>query len=362
MRIRSDLLATLVFVALTNGVLWSQQSQSVDLRINLVYAFSQATGGSGQPSAETRNNSGDGEQVRGALATMQIRVQVLNSDGTTVSEQSPDSEGHVRIRVLSYVVINGQRISAIYRLRVFGPDIEEVSLENIEPGAGDSMLNVQIHRRESKNRVAKGEAMVSASTLKIPSKALKELEKGNETLGKNDYEQAAAHFQKAVDIYPEFDQAWNNLGVVKMKMGDAEGGKAAFEKALEANDKFARAYVNLARIDMKNQDYAKASERAAKSLSIEPLNAEALSIACESALLEGKTAEVTNASVKLHSLPHEGFALCHYAAGVAYTNLNKPAEAVKEYQLFLMESPNTPLVAKARLAIQELGQHVPQQK
>lgn len=361
MRICSGLLATLVFALLTHGMLWLQQTQTVELRINLVYGSPQSGSGNGQPSAQTHDNSGGHEQVTG-IANMQLRVQVINSDGSTVSEQMPNSEGLVRVRVLGSVMINGQRTYASYRIRVFGPEIEEVQLENIQPGAGDSMLNVQIRRKGTKEHPETVSGMVSAATLNIPSKAQKELEKGNETLEKNQYDQAAAHFKKAIEIYPKFDQAWNNLGVVKMKMGDAEGGKVAFEKALEANDKFARAYVNLARLDMKDQNYAKASERLAKSLSIEPLNADALSIACESALLEGKTTEVVNASTKLHSVPHEGFSLCHYAAGVAYTNMNKPDDAVKEYRLFLKESPDSPLVAKARAAIQELGQSLEERK
>ncbi len=295
---------------------------------------------------------------------MQIRVQVLNSDGSTVGEQSPNSEGLVRMRVLGSVGSGLRREYAVYRIRVFGAEIDEAWLEDVEPGRGGSMVTIQIHRKGDKEHEEKGGgATVSAASLAAPPKAQNELEKGNDFLAKKDYVSALAHFQKATDIYPKFDQAWNNLGVVKVKMGDTTGGQAAFQKALDTNDKFARAYVNLARIDMMNHDYAKAGERLTKSLSLEPLNPDALSMSCEAALIEGKTTEVVSASVRLHSLPHEGYALCHFAAGLAYTNLNKPEDAVKEYEMFVKETPgDSALVQKAQANIAELNKQSTIQK
>jgi len=339
----------------------SAQSSTVDFRVMLVFSDTHnfSTNDTSQPGVQSKSGSESGEHPRGAAANMQIRVQVLNSDGSTVGERSPNNEGTAQFRVLGSVGSASNRQYLVYRVRVFGSDIEETWVEDVQPGRGDSTITVALHRKNEKTNQAGAQGgLVSAAGLNVPSKAQKELEKGNSALAKGKLQEAIQHFQTAVEIYPKFDLAWNNLGVAKMKSGDLQGGREAFEKALQANDKSARAYVNLARIDMHDKNYAAASERLTRSLTVEPLNADALSLSCEAALLEGKTTEVVEASIKLHSVPHEGLSLCHYAAGVAYTNMNKPTEAVNEYHLFLKESPENSLAAKAREAIQELSQNV----
>ena len=56
-------------------------------------------------------------------------------------------------------------------------------------------------------------AMTSASELKIPPAARKWFEKGLEAFQKKDYRKAADLFQKATVTYPEYDAAYDNLGV-----------------------------------------------------------------------------------------------------------------------------------------------------
>lgn len=53
---------------------------------------------------------------------------------------------------------------------------------------------------------------------------------------------AKASFLKAVELQPDFSEAWNNLGVLLAEMGDVAGAKAAFEKAL-ANPLYRTPYL-----------------------------------------------------------------------------------------------------------------------
>ncbi|HWR36593.1 MAG TPA: tetratricopeptide repeat protein [Clostridia bacterium] len=362
MRSRCALLVVL-FIACAAPALVAQTAtaQMVTFRIKLTLSADnrQQAGSSAQPGVNAQERSGPGvAYVTGAGTTMQIRIQVIDENGSTLGEQSPDSEGSATFEVVGQIQKGNVRIYPTYRVRVFGPEIEEVWAEGVEPGRSDRMLMMQVRRKGEKPATAKDKSMVSASALKIPRKAQKELDAGNEALGNGKLDKAREHFDRATQIYPQFDQAWNNLGVVRMKQGDRAGGQQAFEAALKINDKFARAYVNLARLALQDNDYKQASELLKKSLSTEPLNAEALSMACQADFLAGNLEQVVSNARKLHTIPHDGQALGHYAAGSALQQLNRPSEAITEYTLFLKEAPQSPLTLKAREAISELGKQV----
>ena len=65
------------------------------------------------------------------------------------------------------------------------------------------------------------------------------LRKANEYLNMKRFAEAAAEYQKAIDINGEDGVAWFRLGMCKSKSGDVEGAIAAFAKASEFGQKTA---------------------------------------------------------------------------------------------------------------------------
>lgn len=359
--------ATLVFVFLLSlATLSNAQDNLVEFRVNIVWAngssLSSQQGTVGMPGVTGRQReAGGGTAPSNTVTNMDIRVRLIGESGATLSEQSPNSEGVVTFTAVGSTTFNGNRVFPTYQLRVFGSQIEEVFLESVQPGLADRFVTVRIHRKGEKSGPG---GMVSAANLKIPSKAERELEKGSKELSADKLPEARAHFEKAIAIYPQYDMAYNSLGVTLMKMGDSDGGRKAFEKSVEVNDKFAPGYVNLARIQANEKKYDDSAMSLMRSLSIEPLNAEALSLLCQMDLLRGKYEAVPENARKLHSIPHEGQALGHYAAGNALEHLNNPQEAIVEYTLFLKEDPTSNLAQSAQEAITRLrektNEHVSQ--
>jgi tetratricopeptide (TPR) repeat protein len=339
------------------------QDQYVEFRIHVSFQtnLSNSTGstnGQGTAGADSKNRSDSGPPGRmDSMSAMQMTIQVMDSEGGgVIAEGSPNSEGVAKFTVLGSAVRGGRRLIPNYRVRIFGSEIEEEWADGVQPGGGDRNLMMSVRRKGEKPAGKTDKGMVSASGLKIPPKADKELEKGNKALADNKLDAAKEHINKAIEIYPQFDQAYNMLGVVLLKTGDAAGGKKAFEKAVELNDKFARAYVNLAKLSMQEKQYDQAITLINKSLSVEPMNPEAVSTICLASSMTSKFEDVAANSRKLHALPHDGMNLCHFAAGVALTNLKRSTDAITEYNLYLSEAkPNDPLIAKARDAIEELN-------
>jgi tetratricopeptide (TPR) repeat protein len=342
------------------------QSQNVEMRINLFWAGGHRLGASDEGNAPgmagvSRNvPQGSSDRVAGnSVSNMSIRVVLQNEDGTEVAENSPDGEGVVKFTVLG-VVFNsatGTQSFPIYKLIVRGPDIEEQFLENLQPGLADRVVTIELHRKGEKREPG---GLVSTSALKIPRKAESQWNKGSKALAKHKLRDARHYFEKAIAIYPQYDAAYNSLGVTKVMLGEKEAGKKDIEHALAINDHFALAYVNLARLLAGDKDYDGAARALQRSLSIEPLNPDALSLLCQYDVLRGSYAEVPALAQKLHSVPHDGDALGHFAAGNALEHLNRPTEAIFEYMLFMQEAPTDKLAASAKEAVDRLRQQTSQ--
>jgi tetratricopeptide (TPR) repeat protein len=353
-------LCRLLISLATLGVLAQAQVQNVQFKVVLTWAnggnFSDKQDVTGMPGVQgTSRDAGGTNPVRGNIASnISIRIQVRNDMGQVVAETSPGDQGDATFTIAGSVTNpRGVKQDVIYQVRITGPDIEEEDIEGVDPASGDRILNVTIRRKGEKR--GKG-GVVSANALKIPGKAEKEFNRGNKALDEKKLPEAIDHFQKAIELYPKYDVAYNGLGATLVEMKDISGARKAFERSVEVNDKFAGGYRNLARIYASEKDYVKASELLQRSLSLEPLNAEALSSLCQFDYLLGKDTEVPELARKLHGMPHDGMELAHYAAASSLERMNRPDEAIGEYLLYLKEAPNSNLAATAKASIERCRQ------
>jgi tetratricopeptide (TPR) repeat protein len=349
--------AILLFAILAHA----QNQQIVQLKVILTWAngtgFSDKQDVTGMPGVQgTSRDAGGTVPVSGNSASnLSIRIQVQNDMGQTIAENSPSSQGDATFNVVGSVTNSrGMKQDVIYRVRVSGSDIEEENIEGVEPASGDRVLSISIRRKGEKRE--KGGGLVSANALKIPGKAEKEFNRGNKALEDKKLPEAVGHFQKAIELYPQYDMAYNGLGATLIEMHNIDGARNAFKRSIEVNDKFAAGYRNLARISASEKDYITAVDLLQRSLALEPLNAEALSRLCQFDYLLGKDTEVPELARKLHSLPHNGMGLAHYAAASSLERMNKPDEAIAEYMLFIKEEPESNLAPAAKASIERCRQ------
>jgi len=350
-----------VLLALLAPICIGQSTQMVQFKVILLWSNGSSFGDkqdvSGMPGVQgTSREGGSGQPVTGnSVSNMSIRIAILNDVGQTIAEASPSSQGDATFNVIAAVTNNrGLRQSAIYRVRVTGSGIEEENIENVEPGSQDRVLTVKIRRKGEKGEPGGG--VISADSLKIPKKAEKEYERGNKALEDKKLPEAKDHFERAVALYPQYDVAYNGLGATLLQLGDVPGGQQAFEKSIQVNDKFAGGYRNLALIAAQQKDFVKAAAYLEKSLSLEPLNPDALSRLCQFDYILGKDTAVPELAKKVHSVPHTGQELAHFAAASSLERMNKPDEAIGEYTLFLKEAPQSNLAPNAKAGIERCRQ------
>jgi Tfp pilus assembly protein PilF len=289
---------------------------------------------------------------------IQIHVQVMDESGGTPKEGIPNEDGELNFSVRATWQTRTGLTPVVYRLRVVSSDYEEAMVYNVVPAQGDRIVTIALKSKGDSNnpqmKAASG-SMVSLGRLRVPQKAAKQLDHGNEALQKNDLAKAGESFRKAIELYPGYDQAYNNLGVVLMQQGDVEGARRNWQKAVALNEHFARAYANLGRLALQEKKYADADSFLRNSLQNDPENPEALFSAAEAEAVIGHFDDAAARVRLLHTLPHEKYALAHYVAAQALQLQNKAAAAIVEYKLFLKEAPDSPQAAHARQAMTTLA-------
>lgn len=277
-----------------------------------------------------------------------VNVELMDAVGfsSAMSTKITDSDGQVDF----------DSWTGLHRVRVYGIEINEYGGEfDIEQTESHHLERIYVRRKSGAASVpSAGAGSVPAIRLRIPAGAQKEFHRGAQALEHKDWQEAKKRFEAAIARYPDYDLAYNGLGVAAMSAGDVEAARRAFERAIGLNQHFSEAYRNLARILLSERKYAEAEVHLAKSLETEPLNAWALTNMAYAQLQTHKFDEAIASARKVLAL-HKGFANAHLIAAKALEATHQPEQALAEYQLYLQEDPNGPNAARAREAIARIS-------
>ncbi len=120
--------------------------------------------------------------------------------------------------------------------------------------------------------IAGGSRILNAKhrTAPFDSKAVREFEKANKLKGQGKLEAATTHYQRALEISPDFYPALNNLGSIYLRQNDIARAKAAFLKSLDLNVDDGEAYINLGNVLYDEGKYREAVERLEEGLKRSP--------------------------------------------------------------------------------------------
>jgi tetratricopeptide (TPR) repeat protein len=86
---------------------------------------------------------------------------------------------------------------------------------------------------------------IAVRDLLVPAAAIKEFKRSEKAVHSGNFESAAEHLKKALEIDPTFVQAHNNLGASYIQLNQYEGAVTEFRKAIDLNTKMQEPYRNL---------------------------------------------------------------------------------------------------------------------
>ncbi len=274
-----------------------------------------------------------------------VRLELMDAVGSSgaFDRRETDNDGMVTF----------QTLSGMHRYVISGP--------GIIPYEGEVELNrtERVHSERVIVRSKPGESpspdgspspqqSVAAIRLKIPTKAKKQFERGTKALNRQEWDKSQGYFEAAIREYPEYDLAYDGLGIVYVQKNEVENAREAFRKAIALNPDFSRAYRDLARIYLSENNFPEALKLLKKSLETEPLDAWALTYAAYAELQAHNFEDALEDAKKVHVLPHVALANCHVIAARALEALQRNQEALQEWKLYLSEDPTGPNAERAR--------------
>ena len=279
----------------------------------------------------------------GYACDLQANVSLLSSSGTPVGENVTDKDCEVYFANVA---------AGSYRVTVSGPGIESSQGETVDlDPRSRNELEVTVKHAGTASQgstTAATQPLVAAVDLNIPEGARKEFDKASQFTAKENWPKSIEHLNKAVAIYLQYAEAYNNLGVAYGRLGDRAKNLEALQKAISLNDHFAPAYVNLARIAIADRDFPQAETLLNRANAIDPTDSQTLVLLANVELLNQHYEQALATCRKAHAIPRGAHAVVHYVAARVFEHENRPAEAVAELQIFLSEEQSGPRAEAAR--------------
>jgi tetratricopeptide (TPR) repeat protein len=306
-------------------------------------------------SAQMRSGNLKGRIIftNGRACNIRVRVQLMLSAGSTsVAENYTNDEG---LTDFDEVEVGN------YHIVVSGDSIEQADsgMFEVDNRHGTQFQTITVRRTEEVNAAKNsGGTTVAVQDMNIPKAAARQFNKASDSIAHQAWNKAIEQLNRALALYPNYVQAYNNLGVVYARLDDRPSERTTLQKALTINDHFASAWVNLARMAIVDRDFAAAQQLLEKATALSPMDSETLLILANVELLNLHYQQAISHCQKAHALGQDSHSLVHFIAARAFEHESQIPNAVAELKTFLKEEPSGVRADAARKELANLERNI----
>lgn len=198
--------------------------------------------------------------------------------------------------------------------------------------------------------------VVSRNTLEAPKQARQAFDKGVKELrkSKTDYSKAARSLEGAVQVYPEFAEAWNLLGEVRLALRDWSGAREAFRRSVAEEPNYITPYLTLARIQTRREQWEDVAQLTSRVIELSPRMTQAYYFNAVAGVSLGQfdLAEERIRHVQ-QSSEAANYPVAHYMLGMILVKKGEVAAAASEFRQFLEVNRNPQMVEPVQKQLQE---------
>lgn len=246
-----------------------------------------------------------------------VHVQLLQGLGMPLGQTYTDPQGAFEFRSLR---------RGVYMLEAQAEGFEaarrSLDLSQMWGAAVKVTLLLQSLSPEGE-RPAAGPPTASVRELRIPSKARKAFEKGvRELEAENRPDRSIRHFQEAIALYTNYDEAYVQMSLAYLDQGDTSAAQGALESALAVHAENARALTLLASVHRRQEHPERAEPLLRQALQIVEQDWLTHAELAECLMQVGQVEEAREQAQRAHELNGQAFSVHVLLAGIAIRQKN----------------------------------------
>ncbi len=233
--------------------------------------------------------------------------------------------------------------------------VEKESQGRVRLAAMPRIVNVPIYLKAKRSAKSLGRAEIINAKLSTAPKAAADLYESAQTaIARADRAAAIADLRKALNIFPAFALAWNDLGVLFETAGDQDQAIDAFRTAVKHDPEFAAAILNLGSALTQAGRYPEAEKYLAIALTMNPNSFRGHFHMGVTQSKLGRLDIAEQAFLQAIKLGGDQVSRAHYLLAGVYWAVKRYSEAAEELEKYLALDPNAKDAAKTRQSIIEL--------
>lgn len=219
-------------------------------------------------------------------------------------------------------------------------------------GPIDDDVGVIVLRRDARAEPA----LFSWTTLYASPEARNAHDRAMEELSEPDVNQSrvAKHLEKAVQLYPGFALAWNQLAQTRLALSDPQGARIAFHQALDADSDYFGPYLGLAGMALDRREWLEAGEYTQRLVELNPEHASARYF---DGVVHFRLDRFPRAKQHFLSIVEDEqiqqFPKTHFYLGMIYSKEGDIRAAAAEFHSFLRDTPPEAVPEEMRKSIVE---------
>jgi TolA-binding protein len=234
-----------------------------------------------------------------------------------------------------------------------------ISLSNIRYMDNPDIGTIVLHRLANVEGLT-----ISVTSALAPKDARKAYEKGVAAASKHNAEEAQKNFEKAVELYPKYSEAWFNLGWVHEQRDRVEEARKAYEQAIAAEPKFVRPYERLSWLAVREAKWQELVDRTDQWLRLDPANSPDAYYLSSVGNLQNEHIDIAekNAREAIRMDPAKKNMRSRYVLGLALAQKQDFTAAAEALKMFLDASPDAKEAETVRKQLAQVEEAAAQAK
>jgi tetratricopeptide (TPR) repeat protein len=296
-----------------------------------------------QVSSELRTLRGQIFQPFGGVFDRVMRFNFSSSDGRLNQILFTDSAGRFIIPNLDFYTTYIITVESDGRSYETTTQVVQLNTTNY----------VAIFLKPKKGEAKEPPGVVSANDAEIPAKAKKAYDKGLEAVARHRLEEAVKWMKRATELHPGYFRAYNELGVLRMRLGQLRAAVESLQQAVKINNQSYLPLLNLGIALCKQDRFNEAASALATAVELNP-NSAASHFYRGVALMGSRNYDEAEQALKeAHRIGGNGVAAALLFLGNLYYEQQNYDKAVDAFERYLKEMPNAPNATEVRAAIEK---------